>query len=102
MASRKQTKSRPGKKPVAPTTSRRGATPAARSHSTTRSPAATITLKSQAVESKPSQVDAESISKAIRDAAYFLWRERGGNEVVNWLEAERLVLANGSEKARKR
>lgn len=25
---------------------------------------------------------------SIAEAAYFLWLERGGNETVNWLEAE--------------
>jgi len=26
--------------------------------------------------------------EAIAEAAYFLWLRRGGNEIVNWLEAE--------------
>jgi hypothetical protein len=31
--------------------------------------------------------------QAIAEAAYYLWLERGGNEVVNWLEAEATLKA---------
>ena len=32
-------------------------------------------------------------AQAIAEAAYFLWLQRGGNETVNWLEAERMLRA---------
>jgi hypothetical protein len=31
--------------------------------------------------------------QAIAEAAYFLWKSRGGNDVVNWLEAEAALKA---------
>ena len=40
-------------------------------------------------ELKPNQ---GNISRhAIAEAAYFLWLQRGGNETVNWLEAEAML-----------
>jgi Protein of unknown function (DUF2934) len=39
------------------------------------------------VERKPTEVTRQQIS----EAAYFLWKQRGGSEVSNWLEAERML-----------
>jgi len=44
----------------------------------------------QRIEAKPAPVTPE----AIAQAAYFLWLERGGNEVMNWLEAERRLASS--------
>lgn len=47
---------------------------------------ASAPLRDRTVESKPG---ARGIStQAIAEAAYFLWLKRGGNDLVNWLEAE--------------
>lgn len=48
------------------------------------------------VEAKPQAGrDARQItSQAVSEAAYYLWLRRGGNDVVNWLEAE-AMLRNG-------
>lgn len=40
-------------------------------------------------ELKPNQ---GNISRqAVAEAAYYLWLQRGGNETVNWLEAEAML-----------
>jgi hypothetical protein len=101
MANRKKSKPRPGKKPATTGTARRSPVPPT-TRTAPASTAATYSLKSQAVESKPTTMEAAATAKAIQEAAYFLWRKRGGNEVVNWLEAERMVLASGSEKRKTR
>jgi hypothetical protein len=41
---------------------------------------------SMKVEVKPAA--AEISNQMIAEAAYYLWLQRGGNETVNWLEAE--------------
>jgi hypothetical protein len=41
-----------------------------------------------AVEAKPLPNGNCITRQAIAEAAYFLWQQRGGDEVVNWLEAE--------------
>lgn len=45
------------------------------------------------VEAKPGvdlpvKTASQPTREAIAEAAYFLWLRRGGNETVNWLEAE--------------
>lgn len=40
------------------------------------------------IEAKPVPSATGVTQQAIAEAAYFLWQQRGGNEVVNWLEAE--------------
>jgi hypothetical protein len=45
------------------------------------------------MEAKPANKQGVD-SHRIAEAAYFLWLKRGGNEVVNWLEAE-ASLRNG-------
>jgi hypothetical protein len=63
-------------------------------------PMANITKPGAKAELKPNQ---GNISRdAVAEAAYFLWLERGGNETVNWLEAEaalaRKIAATKSKK----
>jgi hypothetical protein len=48
--------------------------------------------RTQVVESKSVEVT----SQQIAEAAYFLWRQRGGNETVNWLEAERMLKSQAT------
>ena len=50
------------------------------------------------VESKPSingptggQAGPQPTREQIAEAAYFLWLKRGGDEVLNWIEAEALL-----------
>ena len=40
-------------------------------------------------ELKPNQGNLSR--QAVAEAAYYLWLERGGNETVNWLEAEAML-----------
>ena len=47
---------------------------------------------SSAVELKPKT--REITNAAIAEAAYFLWQQRGGNEIDNWLDAEATLKAN--------
>ncbi|HWB20120.1 MAG TPA: DUF2934 domain-containing protein [Phycisphaerales bacterium] len=42
-------------------------------------------------ESKP--VPAQVSRQAIAEAAYFIWKERGGDSILNWLEAERQLTS---------
>ena len=52
----------------------------------------------QVFESKSVEVTPQQIA----EAAYYLWRQRGGNETVNWLEAERMLktqAASGGPRA---
>lgn len=44
---------------------------------------------SMKVEVKPAA--AEISNQMIAEAAYYLWLQRGGNETVNWLEAESML-----------
>ena len=46
------------------------------------------------LETKPSPMTNGVTQQAIAEAAYFLWQQRGGNEVVNWLEAESMLRQN--------
>ena len=48
--------------------------------------AANVSKPGAKAELKPNQGNISA--HAIAEAAYFLWLERGGNETVNWLEAE--------------
>jgi hypothetical protein len=48
------------------------------------------------VEAKPgvgmaANVPAQPTREAIAEAAYFLWLQRGGDELVNWIEAEAML-----------
>ena len=43
--------------------------------------------RSSTVEAKPTRI--EISQQAIAEAAYYLWLQRGGDEISNWLEAER-------------
>jgi hypothetical protein len=50
------------------------------------------------VEAKPGvnispSTGGQPTREAIAEAAYFLWLRRGGNELVNWLEAEASLRA---------
>lgn len=45
-------------------------------------------VRSSSIETKPQQNQKEVTTQAIAEAAYFLWKKRGGSELVNWLEAE--------------
>lgn len=47
------------------------------------------TTRQATVEAKP--MPHVVTTQAIAQAAYFLWLERGGNEIVNWLEAEAML-----------
>lgn len=49
-------------------------------------PAAPPVRPTQQVEAKPRF--APPSPQAIAEAAYFLWLQRGGNDLDNWLEAE--------------
>ena len=48
------------------------------------------------VEAKPMTGNDCMTRQAIAEAAYFLWQQRGGNELVNWLEAEAMLKQNAS------
>jgi len=54
------------------------------------------TRSSQVFESKTVDVTPQQIA----EAAYYLWRQRGGNEMVNWLEAERLLKTKNAAAGR--
>lgn len=59
-------------------------------------PAKTIyntTSRPSAMEAKPTRV--EITQQTVAEAAYYLWLRRGGDEISNWLEAER-QLRHGS------
>jgi hypothetical protein len=43
-------------------------------------------VRTTTMETKPGA--REVSTQAVAEAAYFLWLQRGGNQVVNWLEAE--------------
>jgi hypothetical protein len=45
------------------------------------------------MESKPASNGAAISQETIARAAYFLWLERGGDDVTNWLEAEATLTA---------
>ena len=47
----------------------------------------------QQFEAKPKPRPAAPSPQAVAEAAYFLWLQRGGNEVDNWLEAEATLRA---------
>jgi hypothetical protein len=48
------------------------------------------------VEAKPAEVSRQ----AVAEAAYYLWLQRGGNETVNWLEAEAALRRKASASQR--
>lgn len=43
------------------------------------------------MEGKPTEIT----EQAVAEAAYFLWQQRGGDEIGNWLEAEAMLRAGG-------
>ena len=49
------------------------------------------TRRTTAMEAKPTR--SEITRQAIAEAAYYLWLRQGGDEVSNWLEAERQLKA---------
>lgn len=60
----------------------------------TRKPTQTAPVRStrgSTLEAKPMTNHQTITAQAIAEAAYFLWLRRGGNEVVNWLEAEAML-----------
>ncbi len=57
----------------------------------TKAANASVSKPGSRIEGKPA---AEPTVDQIAAAAYFLWLERGGNETVNWLEAERMLKTN--------
>jgi hypothetical protein len=65
--------------PTTGTTPRPASTPAP-----THTPLQAASRPVTRLELKPG----EPTPQAIAEAAYFLWQKRGGNETVNWLEAE--------------
>ena len=71
------------------THTRSGATtpPPPRSTPTAGAPSqyATAPRPTSTTERKPTAITRQQIA----EAAYFLWKQRGGSEVSNWLEAER-------------
>lgn len=83
------------------TTGNNNSKTAPRHHSTTSDHRATTTppkstpttnpgrgpVTTSTVERKPTEFTRQQIA----EAAYFLWRKRGGSEESNWLEAERLL-----------
>jgi hypothetical protein len=50
---------------------------------------ATPSTTKTTMEAKPTP--REITTQQVAEAAYFLWLRRGGNETVNWLEAENLL-----------
>lgn len=64
---------------------------------TSSSPVAPLTTGPRTgtqIENKP---QAGGITREmVAEAAYFLWLERGGNEAVNWLEAEAMLAGKGT------
>jgi hypothetical protein len=41
----------------------------------------------RAVEAKPTRIEINQ--QTVAEAAYYLWLRRGGDDISNWLEAER-------------
>jgi hypothetical protein len=58
--------------------------PAAKSASTGSVPHRSATVEAKNVRNAVT-------TQAVAEAAYFLWQQRGGNEVVNWLEADSML-----------
>lgn len=53
--------------------------------------------QSSAMESKPA---AGQVSRQqVAEAAYFLWLQRGGNDLVNWLDAEAILTARAAQRS---
>ena len=48
------------------------------------------------LEGKPTEITRQQIA----EQAYFLWKQRGGSEVSNWLEAERLLKSRAAANRR--
>jgi hypothetical protein len=49
------------------------------------------------MESKPA---AGQVSRQqVAEAAYFLWLQRGGNDLVNWLDAEAILTARAAQRS---
>lgn len=56
------------------------------------------TKQPDVVEAAPTtRLHREPTQEAVEQRAYELWLERGGNEVVNWLEAEAELRANAKD-----
>ncbi|MCA9284497.1 MAG: DUF2934 domain-containing protein [Phycisphaerales bacterium] len=72
---------------IAPTTGN-GAKTSNRPTKRARTTAASPAVRATPGTTTPSTTDGASPEEIAREA-YFIWLERGGNEVVNWLEAER-------------
>ena len=74
-----------------PKSNRNGKGRTSNNRSTSKSAAKSVSTGG--VVNRAATVEAKNVrnavtSQAIAEAAYFLWQQRGGNEVVNWLEAE--------------
>jgi hypothetical protein len=82
----RKTHNRPTITKSAGSPARVGSRPTSSAPASLSKPAAETLKPTSKVEWKPGT--REPTQQAIAEAAYFLWRERGGSEVVNWLEAE--------------
>ena len=86
--------SKPGRKTHnRPTITKSAGSPARVGSRPNSSPPASLTKPASDTLKPTSKVEwkpgtREPTQQAIAEAAYFLWRERGGSETVNWLEAE--------------
>jgi hypothetical protein len=54
----------------------------------------TVAPVATTLEAKPDSSGNGITWQAIAEAAYFLWQQRGGNELVNWVEAEAMLKKN--------
>ena len=63
--------------------------PAQQPMATPAKPVAATTPTKITMEAKPTP--REITTQQVAEAAYFLWLSRGGNETVNWLEAENML-----------
>ena len=57
-----------------------------------RAPTSSTFSSSSTFERKPTEITRQQIA----ETAYFLWQKNGGNEVANWLEAERILKARAA------
>lgn len=80
---------------MASTRRTRGKTTRPKKRRSTRQPQPTAAINpmplSATLEAKPTPSTNCLTRQAIAEAAYFLWQQRGGNEIVNWLEAEAML-----------
>jgi len=49
--------------------------------------------RSKTVLAEPKLIDQGSLGEAVALRAFLKWQERGGDEMSNWLDAEREVLS---------